>query len=210
MRYYISDLHFFHKNLLHRMDNRGFDSVEKMHEYMIKQWNNKVRKNDEVVILGDFSFGKAAETEGILKQLNGTKYLCRGNHDKYLKDASFDKSLFKWIRDYTELNDNNRKVVLCHYPVFCYPGQYRVNEDGSPKVYMLFGHVHNTHDAKLIDQFQEITKHTKVMSRGVAEPVAIPCNMINCFCMYADYIPLTLDEWIECDRKRKENELRTD
>ena len=48
------------------------------------------------------------------------------------------------------------------------------------------------------------------MSRGVAEPVAIPCNMINCFCMYSDYIPLTLDEWIECDRKRKENELRTD
>ena len=59
MRYYISDLHFFHGNLNKRMDNRGFDTVEEMNEYMIKQWNSKVRKNDEVVILGDFSFGKA-------------------------------------------------------------------------------------------------------------------------------------------------------
>lgn len=25
----------------------------------------------------------------------------------------------------------------------------------------------------------------------------------NCFCMYSDYTPLTLDEWIECDGKRK-------
>ena len=27
--------------------------------------------------------------------------------------------------------------------------------------------------------------------------------MINCFCMYSDYTPLTLDEWIEADRKRR-------
>lgn len=35
----------------------------------------------------------------------------------------------------------------------------------------------------------------------------IPCNMINCFCMFSDYMPLTLDEWIEVDAKRRE-ELR--
>lgn len=27
--------------------------------------------------------------------------------------------------------------------------------------------------------------------------------MINCFCMFSDYVPLTLDEWIEVDRKRR-------
>ncbi len=32
----------------------------------------------------------------------------------------------------------------------------------------------------------------------------IPCNMINCFCQYSDYEPLTLDEWIECDKRRLE------
>jgi hypothetical protein len=27
--------------------------------------------------------------------------------------------------------------------------------------------------------------------------------MINCFCMYSDYTPLTLDEWIALDAQRK-------
>lgn len=35
----------------------------------------------------------------------------------------------------------------------------------------------------------------------------IPCNMINGFCMFSDYIPLTLDDWIRLDKERRE---RTD
>jgi len=27
--------------------------------------------------------------------------------------------------------------------------------------------------------------------------------MINCFCMFSDYTPLTLDEWIKTDEKRR-------
>ena len=54
MRYYIADLHFCHENLNTRMDCRGFESGEAMNEYMIAQWNSRVRKRDEVVILGDF------------------------------------------------------------------------------------------------------------------------------------------------------------
>lgn len=59
MRYYIADLHFFHANMNTKMDHRGFASVEEMNEYMIQKWNEKVRKNDEVVIIGDFSWGTA-------------------------------------------------------------------------------------------------------------------------------------------------------
>ena len=56
MRYFISDLHFYHEALNKRMDKRGFISVEDMNEYMIDRWNSRVRnKKDEVVILGDFS-----------------------------------------------------------------------------------------------------------------------------------------------------------
>ena len=40
MRYYISDLHFYHDNLNHRMDNRGFENAEAMNEYMIKLTKN--------------------------------------------------------------------------------------------------------------------------------------------------------------------------
>lgn len=44
-----------------KMDHRGFGTVEQMNEYMIEKWNKKVRKNDEVVILGDLSWGNAEE-----------------------------------------------------------------------------------------------------------------------------------------------------
>ena len=27
--------------------------------------------------------------------------------------------------------------------------------------------------------------------------------MINCFCMFSDYVLLTLDEWISLDKKRR-------
>ena len=131
MRYYISDLHFFHSNLNEHMDNRGFSNVEEMNHYMIRQWNSRVRNGDDVVILGDFSTGNAEETMDVLKQLKGKKYLIQGNHDRYLKDKDFDRSLFQWIQSYKELNDNRRKVVLSHYPIFCYNGQFRMNAEGN-------------------------------------------------------------------------------
>lgn len=203
MRYYIADLHFFHENLNTQMDKRGFSNVEEMNEYMIKQWNKKVKRQDDVIILGDFSMGKGIDTNEILKRLNGTKCLIEGNHDKFLNDRKFDKTLFRWIRPYEELKDNKRKVVLSHYPIMCYNGQYRTDEEESPRSYMLYGHVHDTHDERLIHEFQKQTRQTKVPDRqgGFKN---IPCHMINCFCMYSDYMPLTLDEWIENDKLRRD------
>lgn len=201
MRYYISDLHFYHGNLNTSMDHRGFSSVEDMHQYMISQWNSRVRKQDEVVVLGDFSIGKAQETEEILKQLNGRKFLIVGNHDRFLSDKSFDRSLFGWIEHYKELNDNKRKIILSHYPVFCYNGQNRVDQDGNPRAYMLYGHVHNTYDEVLVNDYIQDTRSRARRSEHGAQP--IPCNMINCFCMFSDYVPLTLDEWIVKDRERR-------
>ena len=111
MRYYIADNHFHHARMNTAMDKRGFESLEAMHDYMIKQWNSVVRKNDEVVILGDFSLGKGEETNGILRQLNGKKFLVNGGHDKFLQDRKFDQSLFQWIKPYAEMHDDGRKVV---------------------------------------------------------------------------------------------------
>lgn len=203
MRYYIADPHFFHGALNTKMDRRGFESVEAMNEYMLRQWNRKVRKNDEVVILGDLSWGKAEETNELLEQLNGRLYLIQGNHDRFLKNKDYNAGRFVWIKPYEELQDNKRKVILCHYPIMCYNGQYRVDENGNPKVYMLYGHVHDTQDQRLLERFQAITRETASVSPD-GKTRQIPCNMINCFCMYSDYVPLTLDEWIACERRRME------
>ena len=202
MRYYIADLHFFHGALNDKMDRRGFASVEEMNEYMKEKWNKKVRKNDDVVIIGDLSWGNVQETNALLQRLKGKLYLVCGNHDRFVNNKEMNPDRFKWIKHYAELSDNRRKVVLCHYPIMCYNGQYRVDEKGEPKTYMLYGHVHDTQDERLIEQFQEITRKTMVTDAQGNER-SIPCNMINCFCKFSDYEPLTLDEWIVCDKRRR-------
>lgn len=184
------------------MDCRGFADAEEMNNHMIEQWNKKVRWNDEVVILGDFSLGKAEETNKVLEQLKGILCLVEGNHDQFGHRKGYNAARFKWIRPYTELNDNNRKVILCHYPILCYNNQYLFDGDGNPRTYMLYGHVHNTWDEELMEQAQTLTRQ-QIRRRRDGTEYNLPCQMINCFCMYSDYTPLTLDEWIELDAKRK-------
>ncbi len=230
MRYYIADLHFYHENLNAHMDCRGFENAEAMNEYMIVRWNSRVRENDEVVILGDFSISpNGSEVNRILERLRGRKYLIIGNHDqRYLESRKFDRSHFEWIKDYEELRDNKRKVVLSHYPIMCYNGQYRVHDSGgkvgtqsvpfspnaprsvspayagtTPVTYMLYGHVHNTFDEWLINEYISKVQASKTVTRDSSEAVPIPCRMINCFCMFSDYVPLTLDEWIRVDEARR-------
>ena len=203
MRYFISDLHFYHQNLNEQMDCRGFADGKEMNEYMIRQWNRRVGPKDEVVILGDLSVGKGKATNAIVEQLNGRLILLEGNHDRFLEAKQFDRSRFEWIGPYLELQDHKRKLVLCHYPILCYNGQYRKMRDGSDRTFMLYGHVHNTCDELLIHQFQTITRNTLRPLRGQEEPGHIPCHMINCFCMFSDYTPLTLEEWIEKDGERR-------
>lgn len=202
---YISDMHFFHEKINLQMDERGFSSCEEMNQYMIDQWNRKVVQKDEVYILGDLSFAKGRETNDLLNKLNGKLYLIVGNHDNFLRDKEFDMERFVWIKPYAEISDNGRKVVLSHYPVFCYNGQYRISKAGNPKAYMLYGHVHNTYDEILVNRFIKETRESMRMIRRGEEikKEQIPCNMINCFCMYSDYMPLTLDEWILVDNERR-------
>lgn len=203
MRYYISDLHFFHAGLNERMDKRGFASAEAMNEYMIDKWNARIRKNDEVVILGDFSLGNVEETNELLARLKGKLYLIEGNHDRYLHKKEFNTGRFVWIKPYAEVHDNNRKVILSHYPIFCYNGQYQLDKKGNPRTYMLYGHVHDSYDEYLLNQFIKETRASVRSIQGREEPSVIPCHMINCFCMFSDYVPLTLDEWIILDEKRR-------
>lgn len=184
------------------MDQRGFSTVEEMNAYMIAQWNKKVRPVDEVIVLGDISFGKAEETNEVLNALQGKIALIQGNHDSILQYRKLNLDRFEWVKPYEELSDNKRKVVLCHYPIICYNGQYRLDKEGKPKTYMLYGHVHDTMDERLLEQFELITRNTKTIVAS-GEEQNIPCNMINCFCKYSDYEPLTLDEWIEVTNRRR-------
>ena len=55
----------------------------------------------------------------------------------------------------------------------------------------------------IVNEHQKRIEQYKRPVRGSNELVGIPCQMINCFCMFSDYVPLTLDEWIQLDKKRR-------
>jgi len=136
MKYFISDTHFFHKNII-KFSNRPFDDVEQMNNQIIHNWNAIVTKQDEVYILGDFVVhGSGEHANNILEQLNGVKYLIKGNHEDYLDDPNFDTSHFKWIKDYHTFEHNNITFVLFHYPILEWDHFYNDSIH-------LFGHVHH-------------------------------------------------------------------
>ena len=199
MIYYIADCHFYHGALNSKMDKRGFESVEAMNEYMIRKWNDKVTNADTVVILGDLSLGNVDETNELIHRLKGKLCLIKGNHDKFVDKPGFDKDRFLWIDNYREITDSQKKVVCCHYPIPFYEGQYRKRHNGDPKTFMLYGHVHETRDERLMQHIITMIKDTPYIPIGgdVEHMSTIPCNMINCFCKRSDYEPLTLSEWIK-------------
>ena len=137
MIYYISDTHFFHAKII-ELCNRPYDSVEEMNEDIVKKWNNKVTNNDDVYFLGDFALkGNTYEIINIMKRLKGKIHFIQGNHDdvNLLKELK-RQNLIEDFAMYREIEDNGRKVVLFHYPIEDWNGQYK----GS---YHIFGHIHN-------------------------------------------------------------------
>ena len=203
MKLYISDPHFFQERFDENLDKRNFPDVRTMNQYMIDQWNKKVRGGDMIIVLGDlFDTKVPEEVNAVLNRLSGRIYLIEGNHDvRWLKKEGVNLNRFEWIKNYAEFSDGNNMVVASHYPTFSYNHQYVLTTDKKPRTYMLYGHVHNSHDEVLINQFQELTRKT-VLKGSVADRT-IPCNMINCFCKFSDYTPLSLKEWIELDAHRR-------
>lgn len=138
MKFYTSDLHFGHHNIL-RYENRPFQSVEEMNDNLINNWNRKVSKGDEVYIIGDFGLLGGRQANSILDRLNGRKYLIKGNHDHFIRDREFDRSKFVWIRDYASIKDGETVICMFHYPIAVWDRQHH----GALHFY---GHVHSNTD----------------------------------------------------------------
>ena len=137
MNYYIADTHFGHDNI-RRLSNRPFNTIEEMDKTIIDNWNRRVTDNDDVYILGDFSY-KSEDPILYLRQLRGRKHLIVGNHDgKLLKNPACKDYLVE-IADMKMVNDNGTQIVCCHYPLVEWNGYYR-------NVLHFYGHIHNNFD----------------------------------------------------------------
>ena len=127
-----------------------------MNNVFIKQWNDTVKKQDTIYFLGDFCLSNREETEKILKQLHGKKFLIWGNHDKSLKgleryfvdcadikEAKFTNNQFPFIDP-----EEAFSVEMCHYPLL----SWNRRNNGSC---MVHGHAHSNCD-KVNDEMKEL------------------------------------------------------
>lgn len=187
MNFYISDLHFDHDNII-AYDNRPYFNVEEMNNDLIKGWNSVVGKKDNGFIMGDISWANKTKTMEYLNKLNGNKFLIRGNHDENFKCCENDNG-FIWIKDYAEIKDEGRNIVLSHYPIPIYKNLYR-------GWYHLYGHTHSTEDDVLTESFVK-----SVFSYYELERRAFN---IGCMKWWINYIPKTLDQIIELHKKHEE------
>jgi len=181
MNYYIADTHFGHANII-RYDNRPFENPQKMDEVLIDRWNETVSDDDTVYILGDFSWYQEDKTLQILESLSGKKVLIKGNHDRI--SPKIAKQFVK-VCDYLELTDNGTRVILSHYPMPFWNGQFRDSVH-------LYGHVHNSHQWNVCESLRAELKQLQ----------DIPMRMYNVGCMmeWMDYSPRTLEEILWFDK----------
>lgn len=80
MRYFTSDLHFWHKGVIEYC-KRPWATVEEMNEGLINNWNSVVDPKDEVHVAGDMFFCGTTKIKQIMNRLNGVIHLYLGNHD---------------------------------------------------------------------------------------------------------------------------------
>lgn len=128
MIYYTADPHFYYEPVLW---DRPFRSVEEMDRVLVGNWNRVVSPGDTVYLIGDVGYNNGHVPCRVLAQLNGIKHLVRGNHDTGFCDAPLLYRYFETVTDFTELDDGDAHILLCHYPIL-------YNRGG----YMIHGHLH--------------------------------------------------------------------
>ena len=125
--YFIADTHFGDERIL-KYENRPFLSVEQMDIELKNKWNSKVDPTDTVYVLGDF--GADGYESEILSELNGKKYLLKGNHDTK-SNEQYRNLGFLEVYDCPIIIDGF--WILSHEPLYVNENMPYAN---------LFGHVH--------------------------------------------------------------------
>lgn len=123
--WFIADMHFDDERIL-KYENRPFEQVEEMNQHMIQKWNEVVKEEDKVYVVGDIG------NEEVISALHGIKYLVKGNHD-----VKFNE----WYRKcgFSEVYD--KPIILDDFWMISHEPMY-VNEN-MPYA-NIFGHVHNS------------------------------------------------------------------
>lgn len=125
----IADTHFGEESM-RKYENRPFRDAAHMDAELIARWNEAVSADDKVYVLGDF--GADGYEAKVLEELNGRKYLVKGNHDVKSNQVYRDFG-FEEVYDCPIIIDEY--WILSHEPLYVNTNMPYAN---------LFGHVHNS------------------------------------------------------------------
>ena len=130
MWYFTADLHFDHPFM---SGMRGYECPTFMDNDLIEAWNDTVKPNGVVVVMGDIFWHTMNMNYNlnVWEKLNGNKIIVKGNHDYWLKKA---KLPFKRIY---QRKLYNQYIVCCHYPMM----SWNRKQYGA---LMLHGHCHGS------------------------------------------------------------------
>jgi len=106
---------------------------------MARRWNELVGQSDIVYYLGDFAMGDPAQWPIFCGNLNGTKILISGNHDR--KPDRMRKVGFSEVYENTVVEIDGLRVWMNHYPIDN-ALEHRRPKPPSPYDVALCGHIH--------------------------------------------------------------------
>lgn len=122
--FFTSDLHIGHFNSI-IFDKRPYKDLEEMHRSLIKNYNAQVPPWGVCYFLGDVGMGCAEEVKKVIDQLNGTKVLILGNHDRKMNASYFLG--FDVVLNEATMYIQGERVTMTHCPL---RGVYRENTAG--------------------------------------------------------------------------------
>lgn len=137
MIWFTSDTHFGHENVL-KFTDRPWETIWQMNDAIVDNINGKVAVDDELYILGDFSFKMTAQDAyGLRKRIACRRiHLVPGNHDKDWTQPAV-AGAFTVEPPICVLKIDGQKIVLSHYPMADWQGM----SHGS---WHLHGHIHSS------------------------------------------------------------------
>lgn len=176
-----SDLHFNHDKPF-CWEKRGYHNVEEMNEDIVLKWNEKVKDDDTVFVLGDLILGAVGNGIHYINRLNGEIDLIIGNHDTSEKLLAYKElSNVKIIGHSIPIESGRFRFYLSHYPTICTPSDV-VKERPSNILWNLCGHTHTTNPFNDIDK--GYIYHCEVDAHHMA-PVSlndIKAELIDFYC----------------------------
>lgn len=126
MRFFTSDTHFGHANILHLGDGRPFKTIENMAMTIVENAWEVMSEDDELYHLGDVAMGPWPIGLQYIKLMPGTKFLVPGNHDRVSSLASktrqanfrgdYEDVGFEILNEIEFTTIYDQLYVMSHYP----------------------------------------------------------------------------------------------